>query len=83
MKKIDALRICIDDNDATFMFDKRYTQQVLGSLIAAAGNDDDLRDIVLTSASVLIARDRDARSQYDIFKGVVEEMMKNNKKLKS
>lgn len=82
MNRKDALRITLDNNDTSLIFDESCTREVLAAITNAAKGDDSLRDIILTSASILIAHDRDAISQYDIFKKVVEEMLRQKKTTK-
>ena len=76
----DALRIFSQDDKLSVIFDKDYTKQILAVLISLGKHNDDIRDLVLTSAANLLGTDTDAEQQLDVFTAVVKELIKNNRK---
>lgn len=76
----DALRIFREDDKINLLFDKNMSRDALAILIKTAMKNDDLRDLLLTSAANLIANDNHAAMQMDTFNRVVNEIIHKNRK---
>lgn len=75
----DTLRIYREDGMIKLLFDRNLSKETLSVLIKTAMKSDDLRDLLLTSAANLIAKDKDANMQLETFSRVVREMISENK----